>query len=122
MSKRSKHADVVAAIDAARAAWPGVDVPADAFAAWMDERLPDGASIGDVRASDLYIACACARNDARAIALFEERFGADVERALRRMAIDADSIDETRQVLRRRFFVGENGERPRIADYSGRGD
>lgn len=122
MSGRLDDAELDAALAAARAAWPGVEVAKEAFAAWLAARLPAGGALADLRASDLYLACACAQNDARAIALFDEVFGVEVDRALRRLTIGPSEIDETKQVLRRRFFVGEGTERRRIADYSGRGD
>jgi RNA polymerase sigma-70 factor (ECF subfamily) len=76
--------------------------------------------LGNLRFEDLYLACACARADDRAIALFDARYLGEVDRALPKTAPSV--IDETKQVLRRRFFVSENDAPPRIAEYKGRGD
>jgi RNA polymerase sigma-70 factor (ECF subfamily) len=121
-------ADVVAA---ARAAWPGIVVPAEDFAAYLGERAfrhPVTASqarepalaLAALHASDLYLACACARGDEDAIARFEERLLARVEPALLRLNLPAWAIDETKQVLRCRFFL-EGVRGGAIADFSGHG-
>jgi RNA polymerase sigma-70 factor (ECF subfamily) len=117
--------ELQAMYEGARAAWPDVEVSAAEFFAYVTERAApeaDGDLAGALRklkASDLYLACACARGDARAIARFEVRYLGEVDRALR---ASATTIDETKQVLRRRFFVSEDGAPPRIVEYSGRGD
>ena len=121
-------ADIVAA---ARAAWPGVEVPAGDFAAWLGARAfrhPVSASqardpvlaLAALHATDLYLACACARGDEAAIARFEARILARVEPALLRLNLPAWAIDETKQVLRCRFFLDGNGGAA-IAEYSGHG-
>jgi RNA polymerase sigma-70 factor (ECF subfamily) len=120
--------ELAAVHERGRAAWPDIAVSLTEFAAYIGERVgppgPGGADdlaarVRKLRAEDLYLACACARGDDRAIGEFEARFMGEVGRALR---ASASTVDETKQVLRRRFFVSEEGERPRIAEYSGRGD
>jgi len=116
-----------------RTAWPEVTVAAEELVAYVADRITprEGWSgeadlltvLGKLRFEDLYLACACARTSPvteRAIALFEVRYLGEVDRALRRVAPSV--VDETKQVLRRRFFVSEDGEAPRIAEYTGRGD
>src|SRR5262249_53347365 len=57
---------------AARAAYPGLQTPWEAFAPFLAERLPEGPSLeqalGEVRGPELYLACACAREEPRALA------------------------------------------------------
>src|SRR5262245_24377427 len=59
---------------AGRAAWPGVEVASDALAAYLAERAPDQteplAALRAMQTTDLYLACGCARGDAKAIAHF----------------------------------------------------
>jgi hypothetical protein len=50
--------------DVARRVWPEVALPLAAFASHLSARLP----AGEAHASDLYLACACARSDASALA------------------------------------------------------
>src|SRR5689334_23192125 len=63
--------------EAGRAAWPGVELGDEALAAWLAERVPDGAdpaaALGALHAGDLYLACACALADPAAIAAFEAK-------------------------------------------------
>lgn len=110
---------------AVRDAWPGVSLDFDAFCDHVAERLPAGADVehalAALRLDELYIACACQRGDAQALALLEARYFPGVVAALRRLRLDAAVIDELQQRLRRRLFVAEGGRRPRIGRYGGRG-
>ena len=76
--------------DKARAAWPGVEVPRDLFAQWVEARVPPDISVSGVRAADLYLACACAQGNRAAIATFEASFFREVDIALRRMGAQID--------------------------------
>jgi RNA polymerase sigma-70 factor (ECF subfamily) len=115
-----------AALQAVRAAWPEIEVPDEVFVTFLAERLPADedivAAMRAVRAADLYLACACARGDARAIAALETKYLAQIGLALARRNPTTDVTDEVKQILRTRLLVGEQGAAPKIADYSGRGD
>src|SRR5262249_14723667 len=58
-----------------RAAWPGLEVEAKAFARHVAARIPAeadvAAALGACHAGDLHLACACAAGDARAIETFD---------------------------------------------------
>ncbi len=114
--------ELAEAIRVAREAWSGVELPPAAFAQWLSERLRPGQAVGTLRTSDLYLACGCAAGDQRALRYFEEEILSTVDAALRRLGISGETIDETKQLLRRRLFIGEDGAPPRITDYSGRGE
>jgi RNA polymerase sigma-70 factor (ECF subfamily) len=105
-------------LQAGRAAWPEVAVEPDAFARFVEAREPDAAQHASLHAADLYLACACAAGDPAALSAFERAYLAQVEGFLRGVRATADLVDEVRQVLREKLFLGE---RPRIEDYSGRG-
>src|SRR5262245_24537077 len=105
------------AVAAARAAWPGVEVPAEDFQRHLEER---GAAEA-LHVADLYLACACLRGDREALGLFERRFLADVPKHLGHMNLPAASVEEVRQQLREKLLVGTGGAAPRLGDYSGRG-
>lgn len=100
-----------AALDSARAAWPGLRVDDEAFATYAASR----ASGERVFWSDLYLAFACERGDAAALSLFESHVAADVKRALSR-SVDAATLDDALQSARRDLFASG-----KIAQYDGRG-
>lgn len=118
--------DGAASWHSARAAWPGVDVSQEQFAAYVAERR-DSAKTGPghvtLRESDLYLACACARGDTAAIRAFEQAFFGEIRRCLKRIGGSTPpALDEVEQLVRHKLFVAEAGGRPRIAEYGGRGD
>src|SRR6266545_1112260 len=109
----------------ARSAWPGVDVAPAVFASYLCSRLPAGLNVEialrGIRASDLYLACACAHGDPHAIAAFEIHCLGEVDDVLCRMSgMHADAVDEVKQQIRRALLVGDGGP-PRIVEFSGRG-
>jgi RNA polymerase sigma-70 factor (ECF subfamily) len=104
------------AFDRGRAAWAGVVVDAQVFAAHVG-RFEEEAELHP----DLYLACACAHGDGAALALFDRSILSEVGGYVRRIDASPELADEVRQVLRERLLVGIGGAPPRIADYSGRG-
>lgn len=113
------------ALAAGRAAWPDLALDPHDFIAHLTARLPEGpdpgAAVRALHAADLYLACACARGDARALAWFDEHFLSAVGRAWGGRHRLAHLADEVRQALRVRLLVSDGGGPPRIAGYSGRG-
>lgn len=107
-------------LDAGRGAWSGVSVDEDAFEAFLGARL-DGADAALLHAPDLFLACACARGDAQAMAAFEARYIGDVPSFLARVEKSPAVLDEVKQALRELLFVGREGGAPKIVEYSGRG-
>jgi RNA polymerase sigma-70 factor (ECF subfamily) len=113
------HADMAldpavlaAAIDDARRQWPGVEVAPDAFAAWVDARQAPDTPLASLRLGDLYLACACAAGNSKALAAFEAAY----------LAPDTRTSDDLKQALRDKLFVATAKGPPRIALYAGRGD
>jgi RNA polymerase sigma-70 factor (ECF subfamily) len=86
----------------------------------------DSAKVADehaaLRTTDLYLASACARGDAPALAAFEGAYFGEIARAMKRVRSTLPPADEIEQVVRHRLFVADEGKRPRITEYSGRGD
>jgi RNA polymerase sigma-70 factor (ECF subfamily) len=113
--------DLLRAWHLARAAWPGVEVSAHDFGAYLAEKSAADPGAGAVHATDLYLALACARGDPAALASFERSFFPEVDAAVRRVRGDAPPASELRQVLRHHFFVASPGERPKVCEYTGRG-
>jgi RNA polymerase sigma-70 factor, ECF subfamily len=108
--------DIAALHQLGRAAWPTIDVPLDAYAAYMAER-----EVGEERAVDLYLACACVQGNAGAVAEFERVYLEDARVAVARVTPDRAIADEALQLLRQKLFVAAGGSRG-IAGYAGRGD
>lgn len=77
----------------------------------------DGLKLGD-----LYLACACALGDSRALNAFDSEYGRDIDLAIARSGNVNLTKDEFRQALRNKLFVARDDKPPKIADYAGRGD
>ena len=117
-------AAVTSAVAEARAVWPAIDLAAECFVAYLAERLPDDAeptaALRALHTSDLYLACACTHGDPAALAAFDEHCLTIVDCALARLGLDADTIGEVKQRLRRALLVPE-GRPARLVGYAGRG-
>ncbi len=72
--------------------------------------------------SDLYLACALTLGVAAALVEFETRYMPIVAAAVSRLHFSATQLDELRQIVRVQLFTAAPGARPRIADYSGKGE
>ena len=91
-----------------------------AFVRDLSRRAPAGdalPALATLRAADLFIACACASGEKRAIALFEERYLTPLRRSLR----NEHDCEDVLQELREKLLVGRGSRGPEIRDYSGRG-
>jgi RNA polymerase sigma-70 factor (ECF subfamily) len=112
-------------IDAAQRTYPTIEVPPAAFASYLRERLPaelpPPLALRQAHTADLYLACACARGDAGAFGVFDDRCLLPLDRVLFRLGIDAQGIDDVKQDIRGRVLVGD-GKPPQITNFSGRGD
>src|SRR4051794_34617567 len=88
---------LASALADARGVWPDFAVAPSDFAAHAVARLPDDtaplAALGALRASELYLALACARGEASALRAFEALYGAELTRAATRArATDAADV------------------------------
>jgi len=112
-------------VDGGRAAWPGVALDDAAFAAHLGERAPAGIApvtwLGQVRAGDLYLACACAEGLTEALIEFDAAFLRDLGRYLHGVRAGPELVAETKQVLLEKLFVGGPGKPPKIRQYGGQG-
>lgn len=115
------EATIEAAWTAARAAWPDVALDRAGFAAFVGDRAPDGAVEG-LHLEHMFLAGAAAAGDARAIARVDAEFIGRLGPSLATFARSGVQPDEVMQLVRVRLFTGEDGRRPRIAEYSGIAD
>jgi RNA polymerase sigma-70 factor (ECF subfamily) len=102
---------------AGKAAWPTIRLDRAAFAAYL-------ARVGDQAATrfpgDLYLAAACLAGTPGAAAAFDREMLSAARGAIRSVDARDVFIDEACQRLRASLLVGD-GDRPKIADYAGRG-
>jgi RNA polymerase sigma-70 factor (ECF subfamily) len=109
------------AFERGRTAWPGITLAAEAFVDHLARHLRGGSplvALKGLHTDDLWLACACLSGSPEALRAFEEHFVPEIHRALHRMKPPEGTVDETVQLLRHRFFVGDG---PKIAEYSGSG-
>ncbi len=118
-------ADVLAAlVESAQRAHPTVSVPVETFVVYLAERLPaESTSIDtlrELRLDDLYLACGCAEGDPAALALFDAGHIAGLGSVVPRLS--GVTVSEVQQAVRERLLLAHDGDRPKIAGYSGRAD
>ena len=109
----------------ARLQAPDVDNDARAFVAHLAERVAfdrRGAPVLDaLHAGALWIAFGCACGRADAMVAFETRYAHEITSALTR-SFEYGIASDAEQRLRDKLFLVGDGEVPRLASYSGRGD
>jgi RNA polymerase sigma-70 factor (ECF subfamily) len=119
--------------EAGRAAWPTVSVPAAEFTAHLATSLSAWGPVDllrwptQVRAADLYLACACASGVPEALRAFEEHILSALPQALGRLRPTPALLDEVTQLVRHHLLLpraeaGGAPRPPRIHEYRGRGD
>ena len=111
------------AIERARAAWPDLQIPTEAFAEHIAARMPaaEGRGLEHMHVVDLWLACACVRDVPGAAAVFEARHLGDISRGVAVAGLPAARIDDLRQEVLQRLLVADDGEPPRLAGYAGHG-
>jgi RNA polymerase sigma-70 factor (ECF subfamily) len=104
------------------AAWPGVKVAPEVFEAHVSAAA-DSPDWSALRLEDLYLACACAQKDPRAIAAFEAKYLPEVPSYIGQIERSPAFVDEVKQQLREKLFVPgvAEGARPKICEYTGKG-
>jgi RNA polymerase sigma-70 factor (ECF subfamily) len=113
-----------------RSAWPDLHVDAVAVVEFVARQVtPDlaEAALDGLRPADLYLACGCARQVPHAIATFDRDYMREVDIALARMRIAPQRVQDVKQLVRQRLFVGGGTagvptSAGKISEYGGRGD
>jgi RNA polymerase sigma-70 factor, ECF subfamily len=113
-----------------RAAWPELAVDAKEVVAFIARQATSElaeAALEGLRPADLYLACACARQVPGAVAAFDRDYMREVDVALSRMRIGPPRLQDVKQLVRQRLFVGggtagQPTSAGKIAEYGGRGD
>jgi RNA polymerase sigma-70 factor (ECF subfamily) len=109
----------------ARAAWPGVELDASSFLAFLAERVPAGAgpeALGRFNLTGLYIACGCQLGDARAVSAFRDRYLPVIARAVATIELPRATREDAEQTIFQKLFLGDEESRPKICHYAGEGE
>jgi RNA polymerase sigma-70 factor (ECF subfamily) len=116
-SRDEDRADaLLALVSGARAAWPDLRLAPEAFVDHLRGKAPG--ALAEVRAADLYLACACLAGDGAALSALEASVIRGVDKAVAGVEASPAFLDEVRQALREKLLVGTGR---RLADYSGQG-
>jgi RNA polymerase sigma-70 factor (ECF subfamily) len=103
-------------ISSAREAWPQVTLEPERFVEHLRLKAPE--TLAEVRAADLYLACACLAGDAAALTTLDARVITGIDKAVAGVDASPSFIDEVRQAVREKLLVGSAR---RLAEYSGNG-
>jgi RNA polymerase sigma-70 factor (ECF subfamily) len=109
-------------VASAKSAWREVEIEEATFLRYVAARVPAEKAAGDLFTDDLFLACACAEGNARALAAFEEVYAPLMSAAVRHMSLDAAVVDEIKQRVRTLLFVGSAESAAKIVDYAGLGE
>lgn len=117
-------------LQAAHAAWPSIALADDRFLSYVAERVIPSPSVipfpdlmqrlEQLHTSDLFLCCACADGNDRAIAQLQATTFPMLDRALARLGIDPQRRYEVLGELIPHLFVADD-RKPRIASYRGKG-
>jgi RNA polymerase sigma-70 factor (ECF subfamily) len=102
-----------------QAAWPRLALPREDFERYLAEHALAPAEVPAAIAADLFVACACANRVKGAAEAFMKRYDRDIRIAVARIDRSPSFYDEVTQSLSESLLVGT--DRPRIAQYAGRG-
>ncbi len=115
---------LAAALVDAGATWSGVELEPEAYAVYVAERLPDGPvseALARMALGDLYLACASAGGQARALEALDGLIARAVAMAADAARAPAAVRDEAAQVVRTLLLLPRPERPPAILDYTGRG-
>ncbi len=116
---------LAAALTDASGQWPGVVLEPETFAAYVAERVPEsqpaGQSLASMALADLFLACAAAASDARALEALDQLIGRAVAMAGDAARVPSPVRDEAAQVVRTLLLVQRPERPPALLDYTGRG-
>jgi RNA polymerase sigma-70 factor (ECF subfamily) len=103
---------------ACRAAWPGIDVADDVFAAYVRERVP-AETLAKACVADLWLACAVHGGNAAGLRAFEQRYLTQIGAAVAHLGGGTALADDVLARMRERLLDPGGGK---LAEYRGRGD
>lgn len=98
--------------------WPDIQLPFEPFEKHCGAVLGTDLGASLPFGADLFLCCACAERVAGAAAAFEHETSLAARAAIARIRVDRDFVEETLQALYDKLLFSN---RPKVAEYSGRG-
>lgn len=114
---KQASAQLKAAFERARTAWPGLRLDVERFASWLAAETVTEQDLA-ARGEEIYLAFACAEGEPGAHRVFEQHFLSQVPRYVSRFRLAPHLLDEVQQRVRMKQLFGQT---PGIARYRGRG-
>jgi len=108
------------ALECGRSGWPGLSLAPEVFFRYLEPRLSKAGA--DLRWSELYLTCACAEGDERAIRALQDAYFPALRIALARVLRSPGAREEAEAQLKEHLLVARAGSTPKIAEYSGSGE
>ena len=105
----------------ARARYPDIVVDDQSFAEAVEAKLSSGNTVDTIDAAELYLAVACEQANGTAIALFEAAYFSVIDVAVAPMKLPGGMLDEIRQLVRTKLFVGDGTDGAKVTKYAGQG-
>jgi RNA polymerase sigma-70 factor, ECF subfamily len=115
-------------VDGGNSAWPTLLLTPPALVAFIahgvarDVDATAADMLHNLRAGDLHLATACAAGDPLALQIFEQLMSTEINIALARMRVTGAKLQDVKQLVLQRLFVGPQGGTGKIIEYGGRGD
>lgn len=107
-------------------AWPEVGLSQEDFRGFVEERVRDEPeplqALRQMRAADMYLACACSRQIPEAAEAFREHFFPEIAASIRRIDPARQLLDDVQQIVYQKAFVEADKGPPKVATYKGRGE
>jgi RNA polymerase sigma-70 factor (ECF subfamily) len=118
---RSSAEELVSYVVEGQKRWPAIVLPREDAFAHLARSLEDGRLPPREHAGDWFLACACTLGRPDALNAFCATFSDVIARVARRRTRDDHQSDDLSQNLLEKLVLGSRTERPKIAQYEGRG-
>ena len=109
-----------AATDRGRAAYD-FELAKEDFAAYLGARVASAESLTNSPIEDLFLACGCVLGNRRAGACFQQRYGPEIQLALRLVPDAIDMANEISQLVVTQLLLPDDKGKRGIESYRGRG-
>ncbi|WP_394827888.1 hypothetical protein [Pendulispora albinea] len=106
----------------AQKAYPTIALGAESFVAYVAPRVRSEVELRQLRAGDVYLACALVARERSALQIWESQLVPSLDPALAKMRLAPERVLEVKQLLRAQLLVGEGSSPPRITSFTGHGD
>jgi RNA polymerase sigma-70 factor, ECF subfamily len=111
--------ELTALVDAARAAWPALELDSQRFCEYLGERAGAIEALASLKGADLYLACGCVDGNPIAMTAFDALVNAVADK-LRRLAPNEDVLADAKQQVRQ-LMLPRAERSSEIGKYTGRG-